>query len=266
MGKSILLWFLALVITLAAVIYQRTTGPTYPIEGEVTLDGANVEYALLTSHETTGDAVMHISAPVTVTGEMRIRRFKSHDEWQTVALPREGEDLLVTIPKQPSAGKVQYEVTLTDAAGTEYELAPEPVIIRFKDPVPTPVLFPHIFFMFFAMFLANRTGLEAIFNGPKTYGMSIVTAICLAIGGLFLGPVVQKYAFGAFWTGWPFGHDLTDNKTLFAFIFWAIAIWRNKPPRSGKLWVIIAAIVTLGVYLIPHSVLGSEIDYTQQEG
>ncbi|MFH2054426.1 MAG: hypothetical protein ABIJ61_00585 [bacterium] len=265
MGKSILLWFLALVITLASVIYQRSTGPTYPVKGEVSLDGQTVEYALLTSHETTTDAVMRIPAPATVSGELRWRRFKSHDEWQAVPLPREGNELLVTIPRQPSAGKVMYEVTLSDAGGNDYQLSAEPVIVRFKDPVPAPILFPHIFFMFFAMFLSTRTGLEAITGGPKAYGMSMVTAVCLLIGGLILGPLVQKYAFGAFWTGWPFGHDLTDNKTLFAFIFWVIAIWRNKPPRTGRIWIIIAAVVTLGIYLIPHSVLGSEIDYTQQQ-
>jgi hypothetical protein len=86
----------------------------------------------------------------------------------------------------------------------------------------------------------------------------------LFIGGLILGPIVQQYAFGAFWTGWPFGHDLTDNKTIIAFIFWAIALFQvmKKKPKAG-IWVIVATIVMLAVYLIPHSVLGSEIDYTQ---
>jgi hypothetical protein len=41
---------------------------------------------------------------------------------------------------------------------------------------------------------------------------------------MILGPVVQYYAFGEFWTGVPFGWDLTDNKTLVAVIFWALAV------------------------------------------
>ena len=36
----------------------------------------------------------------------------------------------------------------------------------------------------------------------------------LGLGGMILGPIVQKYAFGAYWTGIPFGHDLTDAKNL----------------------------------------------------
>jgi hypothetical protein len=82
------------------------------------------------------------------------------------------------------------------------------------------------------------------------------------VGGLILGPIVQKYAFGAFWTGWPLGHDLTDTKTAIAMVFWLVATWRSKKPGGGRAWIIAAALVTLLVYLIPHSAYGSELDYT----
>ena len=45
------------------------------------------------------------------------------------------------------------------------------------------------------------------------------------LGGMLLGPFVQKYAFGEFWTGWPNGHDLTDNKTLIMWLVWAAALY-----------------------------------------
>jgi len=82
---------------------------------------------------------------------------------------------------------------------------------------------------------------------------------------MILGPVVQKFSFGDFWTGWPFGHDLTDNKSLVAFIFWVIALVALKKHQENRLWPLIASIVLLGVFLIPHSVLGSEIDYTKEQ-
>ena len=85
----------------------------------------------------------------------------------------------------------------------------------------------------------------------------------LLVGGLIFGPIVQKYAFGAYWTGWPFGHDLTDTKTGIAMIFWLIALWRGRNHAKGHIWMIIAALITLLIYLIPHSVLGSELDYTK---
>jgi hypothetical protein len=92
---------------------------------------------------------------------------------------------------------------------------------------------------------------------------SLIAFIFLILGGFWFGPVMQKYAFGAYWTGWPFGHDLTDNKMLAAIIAWGFALWRlRKNPNATKA-VLVAVGVLIVVFLIPHSVLGSEIDYTK---
>ena len=56
--------------------------------------------------------------------------------------------------------------------------------------------------------------------------------------------------------------DMTDNKTAVAFIFWLVALymlWKN-PEKRG--WALVAATVLFLVYMIPHSMLGSEIDHT----
>jgi hypothetical protein len=171
--------------------------------------------------------------------------------------------LSAELPHQPPAGKIMYRVILTSPEGQPTELTSEPVIIRFKGDVPAAVLIPHIILMFAAMLLSTRTGLEALARGPGTRGMTLWTVILLFGGGLILGPVVQKYAFGAIWTGWPFGHDLTDNKTVVAFAAWLIALIRVWKRSDRRLSVIVASVVLLAIYLIPHSVLGSEIDYTQ---
>ena len=115
------------------------------------------------------------------------------------------------------------------------------------------------------MLLSTRTGLDALLKGTLSYRYTIITTIVMFVGGLIMGPLVQKYAFDALWTGWPFGHDLTDNKTLVAFVFWMIALWRARRFPDGRVWIIVASIITLVIFLIPHSVLGSEIDYTQRE-
>lgn len=90
-----------------------------------------------------------------------------------------------------------------------------------------------------------------------------ITIITLFIGGLILGPVVQKFSFGVYWAGWPFGSDLTDNKSIVAFLFWIIALIAQYRNRGKKSWTIVASVVLIIVFLIPHSVLGSEIDYTK---
>jgi len=167
------------------------------------------------------------------------------------------------IPHQPPAGKMMYQVSLTRAGGEPVALTAEPVIMRFRGAVPVWVLAGHVVFIFAGMLLSTRTGLEALRRGRSSSGLTWWTLACLVIGGFILGPILQKYAFDVFWTGWPLGHDLTDNKIAAAVVFWAIACWRNARKRAARRWVLAAAAVTLIVWLIPHSVLGSELDYTK---
>ena len=84
------------------------------------------------------------------------------------------------------------------------------------------------------------------------------------LGGMILGPIVQKFAFGEFWTGFPVGKDLTDNKALVAFVFWIIA-WAGNIKKPRPYLPVIAAIINLGIGFIPHSLMGSELDYTSGE-
>ena len=94
------------------------------------------------------------------------------------------------------------------------------------------------------------------------FKLAFWTTGLLFLGGMILGPIVQKYAFGEFWTGVPFGFDLTDNKTLVTMVTWIVAAWLSiKKKHSARIWIIIAAIVLLLVYSIPHSMMGSELDY-----
>ncbi|MFH1891787.1 MAG: hypothetical protein ABIK83_03795 [Candidatus Zixiibacteriota bacterium] len=245
-------------------MYQRLTGPTRPVRGSVEVGQIDVRYKLLRTHNSTDDAIMSITvADPGISGELLYRRYKSHDDWSAVPLGRDGDDLVVVIPQQPPAGKVVYQVSLIDGDGTRYPLTDEPVIIRFKGPVPLYVLMLHVAFMFSAILLSTRTGLEAVAGGKRCYSFTFVTVVLLFIGGLILGPIVQKYAFGAYWTGWPFGHDLTDTKTAFAMLFWVVALWRSRSVGKGRVWIVIAAVVTLAIYIIPHSAFGSELDYTK---
>ncbi len=263
-GKATILWVLAVIITMAAAVYQKRTGPTYPVRVERDVAGKMMKFDLIRTYNTGTQAAVKLIVPDTaVSGEITFRRFKSYDKWTTEVMQRSGDTLIGLLPGLPAAGKVMYQVTLKQG-GTAVLLNDHPAILRYKGAVPAYILIPHIFFMFFAMLLSTRAGLEALFRGKQTYVLAWITLIFLFIGGLILGPIVQKFAFDAYWTGWPFGHDLTDNKSLVAFIFWVIALIVVARNRQRRTWTIVAAIITFIVFLIPHSMLGSEIDYTKE--
>jgi hypothetical protein len=72
---------------------------------------------------------------------------------------------------------------------------------------------------------------------------------------------MQWYGFGAWWTGVPFGWDLTDNKTLVAAVAWLWAAFRMRGGGSARTAIMLAAVTTLVVFLIPHSAWGSELKW-----
>ena len=261
--KSFLLWMFSIIFMLIFVIYQRLTGPTHPARGNVEIAGENIRYRLIRSWGEEGDAKIEVNVEnENISGTFKFRRFKSHDKWSEVPMQRKDGKLIAFIPHQPMAGKVMYNITLHHEESSTL-LTEEPVIIRFTGVVPDYILIPHILLMFLAMVFSIRAGIEAFYRRENIFSLTQYTVIFLFLGGLILGPIVQKYAFGALWTGWPFGHDLTDNKTIVAFIFWVIAFFKTMKDKTHRKWVLIATIALIAVYLIPHSVLGSEIDYTQ---
>lgn len=261
---TFLLWLLALLITLGSAIYQRLTGPTYPQRGKIAVGESQIKFRLLRSETVNQDAAIRLVVPDTsIAGYVRYKRYKSLDDWSRVPLQREGEQLVGYLPHQPAAGKLMYFVYL-ESGGTEISLTGDlPVVLRYKGAVPTAVLLPHVLLMFLAMLFSNRSLFESFDAQGRSYRFMLWTIALLFLGGIVFGPLVQKYAFGAYWTGLPFGTDLTDNKTLIAFIGWLWAWFQNRRGRDGRFWIFIAALITLAIYLIPHSLLGSELDYTK---
>ncbi|MGQ9818370.1 MAG: hypothetical protein ACUVQ1_00355 [Candidatus Kapaibacteriales bacterium] len=263
--QTIFFWILSLILMASLAIYQRLTGPTHPKNGSVLINGNRINYSLLRSWGGKEDAKIEIRINDNyLTGTLTYRRYKSFDNWTTVPLQQDYGMLIASIPNQPPAGKVMYYITLSDGK-REYKLVDEPVIIRFKGDVPIYFMIPHIIIMFLAMVFSTRTFFEAVFKRNNVYKLAVWTLVLLLIGGVILGPIIQYYAFGALWTGWPFGHDLTDNKTLVSLIFWFIAVILTKKNPTNTKWAIIASIVMIAVYLIPHSVLGSELDFTKMK-
>ncbi len=257
------LWLLALLFTLSSAAFQRLTGPTHPARGKVEVGGTEVRYRLLRSHGGDGDqpVVVKVADPQ-VTGSVAWRRFPTNESYTLVPMVREGDSLKAALPHQPPAGKLEYQVRLTK--GSASALFPErPAITRFKGAVSPVILAPHIITMFTGMLVANAAGLLALRGERKLFRISLVVIGLLSIGGLFLGPLVQKQAFDAYWTGWPFGTDLTDNKTAVAVLAWAVAAFRARGGRDARVAVGVAALVTLAVFMVPHSAWGSQVDWSK---
>ena len=258
MKKSVY-WLLAIVITLVLSIYQRMTGPTYPKRITVELKGESYKIKLPRSGVQHDEMVTLKGIPSDVSSQIHYRRYPSADEYTTANFVWEDSAWQAVLPVQPVAGKLQYYITVD---GKDYA-ADEPVVIRFRNDVPASILVPHILLMFAAMLFAVYTFLLIVTRRKYSIWLKI-TVGTLFVGGFILGPLVQHAAFGPWWTGFPYGTDLTDNKTLISFLFFIVALatlrWKyNK-------WVVgLAVLVMIVIFSIPHSTYGSEYDYTTQQ-
>lgn len=268
-SKTIVLWIISIIIMSGFAVYQRTTGPTYPFSGKIELQGETIKFSLPRTHEgSTDQKIFIIVKNKEINGEMNYKRHPSHDDWTTTSMVRSEDSLIAFIPNQPPAGKIMYDISLIDSAGNKFKLNEKPVITRFKGVVPNWLLIIHIIFVFSAVIFSTRTALEVLFKGNNYVMLSLITLVLMFFGVVIFGPIMQYYAFGEFWTGWPlkgwlnFG-DLTDNKSAIMFLGWLIAYLKISKNTDKKIWIYIAAIITVATFLIPHSLMGSEIDYTK---
>lgn len=289
MWKKILFWTLAVVLTIGASVYQRMTGPTHPERLTITLNGAEypmklprsggeVDCPILLKGIGVGPQAVSVASREALQSESEAkgalywRKYPSEDAFTKVEMVHSPEGLTALLPVQPAAGKLEYYLSVgiktTGPDGIvssdQYYFKDEPLIIRFKGDVPAWVLIPHIIFMFASMLIAAYALFCALANMPQYKKHINIAFWIILVGGFVLGPIVQKYAFDIYWSGFPFGSDLTDNKTLIAAIAMLAAVLTRKYPW-GRWATVIAVLVMFVVYSIPHSMRGSELDHQTGE-
>jgi len=263
MSRSAWLWTLAVILTVVALVWQRMTGPTYPLRGRITLGGRSIPLKLIRSQGGSGDQPVRILAPDTaVSASVQWKRYPSTDSWDTLPMARHGDTLVAALPHQPPAGKLAYQVRLS-RGGERVVFPAEPAITRFKGDISAYVVIPHLLCMFGGLLLMMRAGIGALAKEPKYPRWARAGVLLFCVGGFVFGPWMQHQAFGDWWTGVPFGWDMTDNKTLVAVLAWLFALWKLRGGKEARGPVLAAALVTLVVFLVPHSVLGSQIDWSK---
>ena len=267
---SVVLWAAALAVTLLAAAWQWWTGPSHPKEGEVVVSGKTVTYRFLRSGISGEPLRVAITAPAEVSGTLRWRRYPGEEPFGGITMLRDGEELFGLLPTQPPAGRLEYSLVLAGPSGLTRIPEEGPVLMRYRGRVPPSLFIPHIVLVFLSMLVGVRAGLGAFWTRSETFLLSRVTLAGVTIGGMILGPIVQKFAFDTFWRGWPLGSELIDNKTLVLWLAWiaavvAVAATRDKTDRFARTLVVAAAVVMIVVSFVPHHLRGGPPADTEQD-
>lgn len=267
MKRAVLIWSVTFFLTMAFLVWQKISGPTYEVRFNETVAGARASGELLRTHSINGDLPVTVHAPDPgVTATVQWRRYPTNESWQDLAMTRDGEVLRAVLPRQKMAGKLEYHVHISKDGQSAQIPAHEAAVARYKGDVPALVLTSHVTCMIVGMFFSTACGLTALLGGRNSLRrLSELTFLFLLLGGCILGPIVQKYAFDAYWTGWPYGGDWTDNKLAIGALVWLVAAWRCRAAKpgvpAGRWWAVVAMVVIFVVYGIPHSIHGSTLDY-----
>ncbi len=267
MIKQITAWILAILVAFSSAIYQKVTGPTYPVKIDKTVDNLHLSGKLSrsgTTGEQTPITITIVDADSSVSAKLIYKKYRYNEQWNEIEMIRKGDNTFTaSLPSMPPAAKLEYALIISrnDQQVFRQETA---TVIRYKGKVSPKVLVPHIIFIFLAMIISNLVIFLLLFTGKIEVKYIITTILFMLLGGFVFGPIVQKMAFGAYWTGFPFGYDLTDNKVLIGLIGWLLAYYKRNAPKA-KWWVWGAYLLMLIVFLIPHSMLGSELNYETME-
>ncbi len=247
-------------LTLVFTVYMRVAGPNHPHRFKLSIDG--IEYKLKLPKTWTTDTPFELNFELgntDVSAVLHYRLYPGERPWETVPMLRENGNLIAELPILPTAGKYAYWVSFDYQGEVQYIKRDKPMIIRYNDPVPGPVLLAHVLSMVIATFFSWMVTLLTIRNHRSFKKYTFLSLFFLTLGGMILGPIVQKYAFGEYWTGVPFGMDLTDNKTLIVWLVFLYAVIANIR-KNRPFAALVASVLFIIINLIPHSMFGSELD------
>jgi hypothetical protein len=199
---------------------------------------------------------------------------------EAITIPGQALVYRVVVPNQGRGSEFSYRFQLEDAAGRvlaripveESKDKPKQLWFRFEGPRSTILLIAHIacmFVSFLLMVFVLLTAFEDVKNkavrirlGKQTLWATII----LFLGTFPIGIWLEYQVYATYWTGIPFGHDITDSKALIIFIYWFVMLYLLKgsalsgDPRKDVIgatatrWVaVVGVVLSLALYLVPHS-------------
>ncbi len=273
----------AFLFTLFLLAFTRKTTAVRSVDKMVEMQGVSIEH--VTVPKQVGDEIPVISAKLVGASEIRlVYKIGKEGEYQSIKMsPKPGEEnvFIASIPIHPKGMKAWYYLEAIDRRDSEEVkiTLPEkssgqvdPIRLKFEGQVPAYVIIPHVLTIFAAIFFATLTLFTAvdIKKGKGTLARSVkycsVMFLFLFIGFFPFGWAMNYFAFGVLWEAFPFGRDVTDNKSQIMFLIWLSTLFTVKGTVWGKgegrnlvsdrgysSLVIFSFIATMIILAIPHS-------------
>jgi hypothetical protein len=268
---------LAVFMTLVVVVSARYFGPNRSYRVSATDQGVTLSHKAPRGHIGEGPAVLELAASglngieasdleVALLGQV-----KGSSDWERLAParietdPETSERIIVfEVPHKAPTTRYFYRFEARVKEGEPFRVerdGGDPMMVKFKGHVPAWITIVHVLAMFGGFFLLIWSALYALLpalgkgDAKPAARLGLWAWIVMFVGGIPFGFLMNYYAFDVVWEAFPFGNDVTDNKTQVALILWGIAtvgLYRGKG-RKSAVFAMVVAVLVLALFLIPHS-------------
>ncbi len=259
-------------LVLARRLFTGTPRDIQSVHGEL-----SVRHTTVT--EQVGPGCPEIGVTVTyreqVEAMIRFRSGGEQDLEEIAMTPAGSGEYTALLPDLGKGKRLLYSIIVTGSGGESVRVPARDggfLPVKYKGHVSTIVLVMHIVFFFGAFFFMIQCFWSAVRilargdNERDTIRTMRWAMIFTFVGGWPLGFILNFQAFGVVWEGYPFGFDITDNKTQVMFLFWIVCallvrgsffgLGRERDSvgsRGLARSVITAFVLSLVLFIVPHS-------------
>lgn len=279
-------WKLGIAFVVVFLLFALSKGSTHRRKAMVVEKlGARVVHLTTREHIGAGDApvkaVVETAIPL-IPGRVRLY-YKIGKKgtlcWASMGRIASSDTFVGVVPHQEKGRRAYYYLQVETPQGQVITLPDaqvpgnKSILLKFKGVVNPFVTIGHVLCMFAAVFILLVAFFYSfdILGGRRPVHQALKpilwALLFLFIGGFPLGWVMNAQTFGApWWEAFPFGWDITDNKTQLVFLYWImvlILVYRSLftkdstrdliHPKLFAWLTVLGTFLTLGIYLIPHS-------------
>lgn len=250
-SRNALFWTLAVILTFVGSFVQRQYNRENPVKEVISINGTKIHYFLPKIYTVDNpQPVLFFVKNKKISGLVKFTRLYGDMSQHIQPLKRKGNFLYFRFKDIPVGKKIKYSVSF-DIKGTKKVLAPGNVVITSVKSLPPGLNTARIFFLFLALMLGIRAGLESL--NPVTDHLKYLISLTLLsffFGGLVLEGIRQYLWFNSI-PGFLDISIFVYIKVLGVILFWTIAWFKVNKKSSYGIWVGIATILMFLVYLTP---------------
>ena len=269
---------ISIIVTLVALSVARRVSTRRPIDASIERDGVVMHHRTVTEQVGSGEPLLSVTAEPESGSEAVVEFGRPGvGGFQRIRMEHVGGGRYdARLPDLGKGARWKYAIAVIRSDGASIRLPENPekyFLIKFKGTVSKVVLVSHVLFMFgsfFCMvlgFLGAIRILKGLEGKQSTVNAGRWVLLLSFIGGWPLGFVLNYQTFGVLWEGYPFGYDITDNKTQLMFMLWLVSLFLVRGSFIGRgedkdllgarafAWAIIASfIASFALFILPHSI------------